>query len=50
MIAGFLAGWETTHNYEKAFQMAVACGSASAYSEELATKEAVMKLLLYLGE
>lgn len=49
MIAGFLAGWEITHNYEKAFQMAVACGSASAYSEELATKEVVMKLMLYFG-
>ena len=45
MIAGFLAGWETTHDYKKAFHMAVACGSASAYSEELATKKEVMTLL-----
>ena len=43
MIAGFLAGFETTGNYETAFHMAVATGSASAYSEELATKEEILK-------
>lgn len=45
MIAGFLAGWEHSKDYEHAFHMAVAAGSASAYSEELATKEEVMALL-----
>ena len=44
MIAGFLSGWKKTHNYKEAFLMAVASGSASAYSEELATKDEVMKL------
>ena len=48
MIAGFLAGWETTADYEQAFKMAVAAGSASAYSEELATKADVMTLLSYM--
>ena len=48
MIAGFLAGYETTLDYENAFHMAVAAGSASAYSEELATKEEVLKLLSYI--
>ena len=48
MIAGFLAGLETSSDYKSAFHMAVACGSASAYSEELATKEEVMKLLSYI--
>jgi len=48
MIAGFLAGWETSHNYEKAFRMAVAAGSASAYSEELATRNDIEFLLSYL--
>ena len=48
MIAGFLAGWENTHNYEYAFKMAVAAGSASAYSEELATKEEIINLLSHL--
>ena len=47
MIAGFLAGWENTHNYEFAFKMAVAAGSASAYSEELATKDEILNLLSY---
>lgn len=47
MIAGFLAGLETTRDYKQAFHMAVACGSASAYSEELATKEDVETLLSY---
>lgn len=47
MIAGFLAGWENFKNYERAFHTAVAAGSASAYSEELATKKEVMKLLDY---
>lgn len=48
MIAGFLAGWETSHDYGQAFRMAVAAGSASAYSEELTTKEEVTSLLSYL--
>ena len=48
MIAGFLAAWETAGNYGKAFHMAVAAGSASAYSEELATKNEIMKLLSYI--
>ena len=48
MIAGFLTGWETTADYEKAFKMAVAAGSASAYSEELAAKDEIMALLSYL--
>ena len=48
MIAGFLAGWETSHDYEQAFHMAVAAGSASAYSEELATKDEIMALLSYM--
>ncbi len=45
MVAGFLAGWLTTADYEKAFKMGVAAGSASAFSEMLATKEEVDNLL-----
>lgn len=48
MIAGFLAGWESHKDYKHAFQMAVAAGSASAYSEEFATKEKIMELLPYI--
>ena len=48
MVAGFLAGLLTTNNIEKAFKIGVATGSASAFSEALATKEEVMKLLQQL--
>ena len=44
MVAGFLAGYLQTGSYEKAFQMGVCTGSASAFSEELATKEEVMSI------
>lgn len=49
MIAGFLAGWESFRDYKKAFHMAVAAGSASAYSEELATKTDISTLLSYIN-
>ncbi len=45
MVAGFLAGWEETHDYEYAFRMGVAAGSASAFSESLACREEIMQLL-----
>ena len=44
MVAGFLAGWEEKKNYRHAFQMAVASGSASAFSELLATKKEIGRL------
>lgn len=45
MVAGFLAGWLKTKDYGEAFKMGVAAGSASAFSELLATKEEVEQLL-----
>lgn len=45
MVAGFLAGYLESESYEKAFQMGVCTGSASAFSEELATREEVLALL-----
>ena len=42
MVAGFLTGWEEKHEYEHAFRMGVATGSASAFSDLLATREEVM--------
>lgn len=45
MVAGFLAGYLETNNYEEAFKWGVAAGSASAFSELLATKEEVERLL-----
>lgn len=45
MVAGFVAGYLNSGNYAEAFKMAVCTGSASAFSEELATKEEVEQLL-----
>lgn len=45
MVAGFVAGYMESHSYERAFQMGVCTGSASAFSEQLATKEEVEALL-----
>lgn len=45
MVAGFLAGYLKSGDYKEAFKMGVCAGSASAFSEELATKEEVEALL-----
>lgn len=45
MLAGFLAGYEENGDYEKAFHMGICAGSASAFSEELATKEEIAELM-----
>ncbi len=42
MVAGFLYGYETYHDYEKALKYGLAAGSASAFSEQLATKENIL--------
>ena len=41
MVAGFLAGYMNTGDYKEAFKMGVCTGSASAFSEQLATKSEV---------
>lgn len=45
MVAGFIAGYLATKNYKEAFKMGVCTGSASAFSEELATKDEVLLLM-----
>lgn len=45
MVAGFMAGYLQTCNYEDAFRMGVATGSASAFSENLATKREISEVL-----
>lgn len=45
MVAGFLAGYLETGDYEYAFHKGVAAGSASAFSEQLAVKTEVDALL-----
>lgn len=41
MVAGFMAGYMQRRDYKYAFQMGVAAGSASAFSENLATKQEI---------
>lgn len=41
MVAGFLAGWTMKKDYDYAFRMGVSAGSASAFSELLATKDEI---------
>lgn len=42
MVAGFLAGLFKYDDYEKAFKMGIAAGSASTFSENLATKDEIL--------
>ena len=48
MVAGFLAGYYQTQDYEYALKVGVAAGSASAFSIRLATKKDVDLLLKQL--
>jgi len=45
MVAGFLAGYDLTKNYEQALKLSVAAGSATAFAEWLANKDDIIKLL-----
>lgn len=44
MVAGFIAGWCETHDYSHAFKMGLSAGSASAFSEMLATKPEIERV------
>lgn len=45
MVAGFLAGWLEHHDYAMAHRLGAATGSATAFSNGLATKEQVQALI-----
>ena len=45
MVAGFIAGYLNNSNLDEDFKIGVATGSASAFSDGLATKAKVYKLL-----
>ena len=45
MVAGFITGWLKERNYEDAFKMGIAAGSASAFSDNLATMHEVDNLV-----
>ncbi len=44
MVAGFMAGFLQTGKYEEALKMGTAAGSATAFSDDLATGEAIKQL------
>lgn len=44
MVAGFLTGWLKTQSYEEAFRYGVGAGSASAFSDHLASKAEIQKI------
>lgn len=49
MAAGFMAGWLERQDYEHAFCMGIAAGSASAFSEYLCTKDQTEALYAQLA-
>lgn len=50
MVGGFIAGYLKNKNLKEGFKMGVATGSASAFSEGLATKEKVERLLQEIND
>ena len=45
MVAGFIAGFIKTGNYDYALKLGTACGCATAFSDDLATKPEIEKVL-----
>ena len=50
MVAGFLYGYLTTHSYAEALRYGIACGSATAFSKGIATREKVEEMIRKMGE
>lgn len=50
MVAGFLAGWTEKKDYAHAFRMGISAGSASAFSELLATRQEIEHVLAKLKD
>lgn len=44
MVAGFIAGYLKTGDYEEALKLGTAAGSATAFSDDLASGEYIQKL------
>lgn len=45
MVAGFMAGYMQTRDYEYAYKLGASAGSASAFSQNLATEQEIRKVL-----
>lgn len=50
MVAGFIAGYEQSGDYEKALLLGSACGNATAFSPQLACKDEIIHALNRLLE
>ena len=48
MIAGFIYEYDRNHDYLKALKMAIACGSATAFSDNLANKDEIIETYNHL--
>ena len=46
MVAGFLAGYLSTGDHEKALELGTAAGSATAFVSWLASKEEIVRYLV----
>lgn len=49
MVAGFLAGWLKNFDYDYALSLGCAAGSATAFSEGLADRESILRMLAQTG-
>lgn len=47
MVAGFIAGYCKTKDFDLALRLGSACGNATAFSQNLATKEEIEKMLIH---
>lgn len=50
MVAGFIAGYVRGNDLREAFKMGVAAGSATAFSEDFASRESVKTLFMQLND
>lgn len=48
MLAGFMAEWLATSDYEKAFMMGLSAGSATAFSAHMASEDEIRNILVEL--
>lgn len=45
MVAGFVASYQQTQDFKEALRFSIACGSATAFSEDIATEAEIMQLI-----
>lgn len=50
MVAGFITGYLKSNDYKTALKLGIACGSATAFSYDLATKDEIMAVYDSLGD